>query len=127
MTTAAPVQLTFDAALPRVCCCRICRRFRDFHMRNPHVYRKLVQMARDTRGRGFDTYGVAALIEVCRWHTGPTDTTDDFKINSDYASRYARMIAIHEPDLRGFFEMRRLSTPECVADEIYRLRTGDEA
>lgn len=122
MTTAT---FEFDPVPPpELCHCRICARFRDFHYRNPQVYRTLVTMSHRTREKGFNTYGVAALIEVCRWHRGATES-DDFKINSDYASRYARMIAINEPDLRDFFEMRRLTTPDCVADEIYRMRTGD--
>ena len=86
-------------------------RFRAFHRRHPEVYATLVRKALALKDRGFAKYGIKALIEVTRWHMaikrGPED---DFKINNDFASRYARLIDAQEPELAGFFTMRGLTS-----------------
>lgn len=56
--------------------------------------------------------GIAMLWERMRWEltveTDSVDLGDDFKLNNNYRSRYARLIMNNEPDLAGFFDIRRL-------------------
>jgi len=86
----------------------ITRAFWQFHRENPNVYRELVRLARQMKGAGRTRYGIASLFEVVRWHRALVTTDLDFKINNSYRSRYARLIMDTEPDLKDFFETRRL-------------------
>jgi hypothetical protein len=83
-------------------------RFADFHKKNPHVYRNLVCLAFDDMARGIHR-GVAALFEEIRYAFEGTDhDPSEYKLNNDYASRYARLIMRSEPRLVGHFETRTL-------------------
>lgn len=83
-------------------------RFRAFHAENPLVYHELVALAKDLRRRGHDRIGIGMLFEVLRWKRMLATRGDEFKLNNDYRSRYARLIMFREPDLRGIFETRRI-------------------
>jgi hypothetical protein len=84
-------------------------RFRDFHERNPGVYSTLVRLAREAKAAGYTRIGIAMLYEVCRWQMLlGSDPNEDYKLNNDYRSHYARLIMANEPDLDGIFETRRL-------------------
>lgn len=87
-------------------------RFLAFHLDNPGVYARLVSLTRKAKARGRQRIGIQMLFEVIRWETmlRTTDTSSEFKINNDYASRYARMIMRRNPDLDGMFETRRLTS-----------------
>lgn len=86
-------------------------RFTAFHQANPWVYTALVRLARSMHDRGHSRVGVGMLFEVLRWnwslHT--IDASSDWKLNNDYRSRYARLIAAQEPDLADVFELRKLT------------------
>ena len=84
--------------------------FWEFHTRNPGVYRELAQMTRLAKARGRKKVGIAMFFEVLRWNrivAGLPDKTEDFKLNNNYRSRYARLL-MKEPDLKGMFETRGL-------------------
>jgi hypothetical protein len=84
-------------------------KFADYNRAHPEVYRKLVNLARQAKGAGFEHYGMKALVERLRWHmTVERNTTEPFKIDNDLTSRYARAIMMCEPDLKDFFELRKL-------------------
>lgn len=86
-------------------------RFREFHATNPEVYQELVVLARQALARGKRKIGIGMLWEVMRWGRWLAITGDDeFKLNNNYRSRYARLIMEQEPDLRGIFEIRELKT-----------------
>jgi len=106
----APVrnlQLELFANVPGVGA-TIDERFADFHRKNPHVYRNLVRLALDDAARG-RRRGMAALFEELRYAYEATDHDPaDYKLNNDYASRYARLIMRSEPRLAGHFETRAL-------------------
>jgi hypothetical protein len=86
-------------------------RFDEFHRDNPHVCRRLVQLALTMRNKGVTRYGIQGLIEVVRYEEALSTTGDDgFKINNDFGSRYARLIMREIPDLDGFFETRSLKS-----------------
>jgi hypothetical protein len=48
------------------------------------------------------------MWEGLRFMRALTTTADDFKLNNDFTSRYARLLMQSEPELDGFFEVREL-------------------
>jgi len=82
--------------------------FRTFHAANPHVYQELVKLARRARRRGVARIGIGMLFEVLRWNVALRTGGDEFKLNNNYRSYYARLIMLTEPDLVGVFETRQL-------------------
>jgi hypothetical protein len=86
--------------------------FWRFHELNPHVYARLVQLARDLKARGRRRIGIGMLFEVLRWHHLSTvGDADGFKLNNNYRALYARLIMHREPDLAGVFHTRELTSP----------------
>jgi hypothetical protein len=83
-------------------------RFQVYHEAHPEVYEYLLQLAQDMQSRGFRHYGMKALFEKVRWHFQVEKGLEDFKLNNNYHSRYARLMMAREPDLEGFFELREL-------------------
>lgn len=88
----------------------ISERFRRFHSANPEVYRNLVNLARQLKRSGRDSYGIVGLYEVLRYDASLKTDGKPFKLSNDYRSRYARLIMAQEPDLEGFFKTRELSS-----------------
>lgn len=86
------------------------RKFREFHEKNPHVYKMLVDMTKKAKERGRTKVGIGMLFEVVRWEMFIKTTDVDFKLNNNYRSRYARKIMADYPELDGFFETRELKT-----------------
>jgi hypothetical protein len=85
-------------------------RFDEFHSKNPHVYTRLVEMARRWKTMtGESKVGIGMLFEVLRWDSGTKVATQEpFKLSNDFRSRYSRLIMENEPDLRGVFNTRQL-------------------
>jgi hypothetical protein len=84
-------------------------RFEEFDRANPEVYSAIVKFARQAKGNGFSSYGMKSVWERMRWHFQfEKQMGDDFKLNNNYCSRYARKVMQHEADLSDFFETRRL-------------------
>jgi hypothetical protein len=86
--------------------------FWSFHHENPHVYDELVRLARRARRRGVARVGMKMLFEVLRWDFALRTGGDEFKLNNNYTSYYARLVMVNEPDLEGVFETRRLHADE---------------
>ena len=89
------------------------RAFLDFHGANPQVYTSFVEYAREMKyamiRRGEKpVIGAKAVWERLRWQVVLTTTDDDFKLNNNHVSRYARLAMQREPDLAGMFNTRRL-------------------
>lgn len=82
-------------------------RFDSFHRLNPGVYRELKVLAMKAKRLGRERYGIGGLFEVLRWSYLLT-RGDDFKLNNDFRSRYARLLMANEPELEGFFEVREI-------------------
>lgn len=84
--------------------------FLAFHQSNPHIYDELVRLAREARARGHQKLGIGMLWEVMRWNkfVMTTPTNDEFKLNNNFRSRYARIIMENEPELSSLFETRSL-------------------
>lgn len=89
-------------------------RFWAFHQANPHVYRALVALARQLKQAGRRRFGIKALFERLRFEAALQTWGDEFRLNNNYHSRYARLIMRQEPDLAGFFETRELQTESAL-------------
>ncbi len=85
-------------------------RFQVYHDAHPEVYEYLLQLAQDLYSRGFRHYGIGALFEKVRWHFSVEKGLEDFRLNNNYRSRYARLMMEREPELDGFFELRELKS-----------------
>jgi hypothetical protein len=83
--------------------------FDRFHGDHPEVETYLIALAYELRGKGYRRYGISALWERLRWHFQiEVGLGEDFKLNNNFRSRYARKIMQERPDLDGFFEIREL-------------------
>jgi hypothetical protein len=84
-------------------------KYQAFHRDNPHVYDSLVDMARLLKGHGHERYGIAALFETLRYQSAisTNDASSPFKLSNDYKPYYARDIMRQNPDLEGFFEIKK--------------------
>lgn len=86
-------------------------RFERFHGNHPIVYQELVKLSYEWRAAGHNKGAIVMFFEVLRYRygiRGLPDPTEDFKLNNNYRSRYARLIMELNPDLVGFFEIREL-------------------
>lgn len=81
------------------------RRAREFHEANPQVMSKLVEIARDLRGRGVRRIGIKLLFERLRWINIVDTQGDKYKINNNHAPWYARRI-MERAEFAGLFETR---------------------
>lgn len=92
----------------RVCRPTIGERFEQLLLERPELYDLMVKLARDVKARGKERYSMKAIFERARWHYIIDRGDDDFCLNNDFTSHFARLIMEREPDLKGFFETRRL-------------------
>lgn len=84
------------------------RKFKDFHEKNPQVYKALVSLALSAVAAGRKKLSIELLINRVRWDFMMQTTDEDYKINNNYKSRYARLIMAQEPKLEGLFNTREL-------------------
>jgi hypothetical protein len=85
--------------------------FAEFDLRNPQVYKWLVQQSFLLKRKGHNKFGIGMLWEVLRWDRMVNVVKggeDDFTLNNNFRSRYARKIMEEEPRLRSFFDTREL-------------------
>src|SRR5215813_4899101 len=83
--------------------------FKRFHEAHPEVKARLVIQCYEAKHHGFKHYGIGCLWEVMRWHFQVKQRLgEDFKLNNNLRAHYARMIMKEHPDLKDFFELRRL-------------------
>jgi hypothetical protein len=85
-------------------------RFWEYHRANPHVFILFARFAMQVKHNGHDHYSAKAIFERVRWHFSVETTGEDFKLNNNYTSRYARLLAEEYPEFEGFFRNRELST-----------------
>jgi hypothetical protein len=83
------------------------RGFADYHAANPHVYAAMRRFALEAKHAGRKHLGIGAVTERVRWETMVEGRGDSFKVNNNWRAFYARLLMEQEPELRGFFEVRR--------------------
>lgn len=84
-----------------------------FHQDHPDVYAEIAKLCRQWRARGREAWSINGVFELVRWNrrvNGIPDASEDWKLNNNYRSRYARLVMRREPDLDGIFEIRELKT-----------------
>ena len=88
-------------------------RFYDFCAAHPDVYWRFRGYAYEAKYAGFRRFSAHAIIQRIRWfHSIDMREGDHFKINDQFAGRFARWLAAVEPQVFvDFFEFRRIKTP----------------
>ncbi len=84
----------------------IVKNFWIYHEENPRVYASLIRFANEVKRSGRNKYSIVALFERIRWHYQIETTGDDFKLNNNYRSCYARMLMLEHSEFEGMFETR---------------------
>jgi hypothetical protein len=85
---------------------RIVKNFWEYHAANPHVWDLLVKYAKQIKSAGLRRYGVGAIFERIRWHLNVETKGDEFKLNNNYRSCYARLLVLRHPEFKDFFSTR---------------------
>lgn len=80
--------------------------FERFHAENPRVYELFKRFAFQVIRRGFQHYSADGIGHQIRWHTGIVTNGEEYKVNNNYISAYARMFEKEYPEHRGFFRKR---------------------
>jgi hypothetical protein len=80
--------------------------FWRFHEENPHVFELFKKFTADLRAMGFKRYGIGSITERIRWHIATETRNDEFKINNNHRSCYARLLILDNPELAQFFSTR---------------------
>lgn len=85
------------------------KRFLDFHVLHPQVYRLFEKFALQLIERGHKKLGAKMIMERIRWEitTGSKDN-DGFKINNNYTAYYSRLFIKNNPQYRDYFEFREI-------------------
>lgn len=96
------------------------------HHKHPIIWEWFVQLTEDRIEKGFKYYSAKAIIEQVRWHTAdPEHGPDEFKINDNYTSFYARWFMIQFPKHKGFFRLRRQISKDKPATKLPPLKPSD--
>lgn len=86
-------------------------RFERFNSNHPEVYGQLKTLCRRWRRGSERPWSIKGAFEVLRWErqiAGLPAEDEDWKLNNNYHSRYARLLMEQESDLDGIFELREL-------------------
>ena len=90
-------------------------RFAEYDAANPEVYDALRRFALEAKRAGRTHMGINMLHERVRWYTTIEARMDSFKLNNNWRPFYARKLMEKEPELAGFFELRRSKADDEVA------------
>jgi hypothetical protein len=118
-TNASRTKRLLDADAVRRCESEKCRDFLAFHSRNPEVFAEIVRQARTEKTAGRTVYAVEAHLSSVRWNPdlSTEHAGDTFKINSEWAAWYSRLIQMLCPDLIGFFRLKAALADGLVVNE----------
>ena len=83
--------------------------FIAYHRENPHVYEQLRELALRAKASDYQP-GIGCLFEVLRYRQGVKRGQGEelLRLNNNFRAYYARMLEEREPELQGFFKLRRL-------------------
>ena len=73
---------------------------------NPKVWALFVRFTFQLIHAGRSHYSAKAVFERIRWHVAIDTEADDFKINNNYTSVFARWFHRQYPAHDGFFRLR---------------------
>jgi len=57
--------------------------FKNYDQDNPQIWKKFVEITKETKSKGFTVYSAKGIFELIRWHT-PIRGNDRFKLNNNY-------------------------------------------
>lgn len=83
--------------------------FWKFHEAHPAVYTELRDLCRAWVSKGIGRWSMWGAFSVLRWErrmAGLPDPEEEYKLNNNYTSYYARLLMQQEPELVGLFEIR---------------------
>ena len=80
-------------------------KFLQYDAENPEIWSEFEARALELIRHGRTHYSAYAIMEVIRHHT-IINGNDEFKVNNNYRSGYARKFAAKYPKYRRFFELR---------------------
>jgi hypothetical protein len=83
-------------------------RFRHFIYENPHVVRRVTELAYEWKNAGHDKCSMELIFAMLRWKEGIETRGDQFRLNDAWTSRMSRLVMQLEPALDGFFNTRVL-------------------
>jgi hypothetical protein len=99
--TAPRLALPFASKLERA--------FWEFHRANPQVYQELERRALALHARyPRRRFGIALLYEAMRYDGLMQTSNDQWKLNQNWRSRFARLLVEKRPELAGWITMREL-------------------
>mgnify|MGYP003629805466 FL=1 len=105
------------------------KKFWQFHVDHPQVYRTLVHFAREWRERrGPDAVcGISALYERARWEMWFESLGDAQppKLSNNHKPFYARLIMVRRPDLAGIFRLKRQKVQATFGPENETLEPNE--
>lgn len=91
---------------------------REFDRLNPHIMEEMIDVCLRLKNRsGRQHWSVNAAFEVVRYNASVSTNGRTYKLNNNHRSWYARQIMAREPELAGFFEVRRESRVAQTYDE----------
>lgn len=83
-------------------------KFVDYHKGNPQVYEMFKKFTQQVLDKGRDRISAKFIFERMRWESLiVADDPEEFKINNNYTSFYARMFEHEFPEHEGLFAKRK--------------------
>ena len=102
MTTLTQPPLDFTRPITRA------EKFQEFHTANPHVFENLEELAFKLLNRGVKHFGISLLYENLRWHFLMTTTDQEFRLNNNFRSHYARLLIERHPEWADVLDIREM-------------------
>ena len=84
------------------------KRFKKFHLENPHIYKEFFLRAKKMAMTGRKKYSARTIFEVMRWDSDIKTNGRDFKITNDFIPIYVRMLIYNHPEYSDFFSLKDL-------------------
>lgn len=82
------------------------KEFLKYHADNPHIWEAFEMFALKVARSGRKRIGSAMIYERMRWYSLFETKGDEFKINNNYKSDYARLFNEKYPEFDNFFPTR---------------------
>lgn len=79
--------------------------FLQYDRENPQIYQEFCRIAKILIKRGKKHIGAKQVCEIIRWET-LISGNDEYKINNNYTSGYARKFEKEHPEYEGIFRKR---------------------
>ena len=82
---------------------KLWRQFLEYHERNPHVYERFEDLAKEYLNKRRSTLSIALLTERIRWEENISTNEKDYKLSNNHRAYYARMFMENNPNYGNCF------------------------